>query len=60
MQNSAFRKFMVDVVQNLEPQFFKKGTVMINEMDEVIDIKFVHNGSIGVGYELNKLKKVVI
>jgi len=30
------------------------------EMDEVLDIKFINIGSVGVGYEINKIKKIVV
>ena len=33
---------------------------MINELDEASQIIFVHKGKCGVGYELNKIKKVAI
>jgi len=29
-------------------------------MGEVRDMKFIYSGSIGLGYELNKIKKVMI
>ncbi len=60
MQNPLFRNFMIEVVMNLEPLSMHKGTEMINEMDEVNEIIFVHKGNVGVGYELNKIKKMVI
>ena len=33
---------------------------MVTEMDEVNEVTFVYEGNVGVGYELNKLKKIVI
>jgi len=33
---------------------------MLNELDEVGEIYFIYKGNIGVGYELNKFKKVVL
>ena len=50
---------MLQIVRNLEPQQWLNAEVMINELDEAGQIIFVHKGKIGVGYELNKIKKVV-
>jgi len=60
MTDPNFRNLMIGVVQNLEPLHMKKGVIILNELDEVGEIMFVCDGSIGVGYELNKFKKVVL
>ena len=41
MQNADYRNFMLLIVQNLEPQHWLKGSVMINELDEAGQIIFV-------------------
>ena len=33
---------------------------MINELDEIGEITFVHKGKVGVGFEINRMKKVVV
>jgi len=59
MQSTNFRNFLIQVIYNLEPYHLQKGVIMVNELDEIGEIIFVHQGSVGIGYELNKFKKVV-
>jgi len=34
--------------------------IIVNELDELGEIYFVYKGNVGVGYEINKFKKVVL
>ena len=60
MTNPVYRAFMIEVVQNLEPYHQPKGVLLVNELDEVGEILFVQQGSIGVGYEINRMKRIVL
>ena len=60
MTDPNFRNFMYSVVLVLEPDYCNKRTIMLNELDEVHQITFVHKGDVGVGYELNKFNKIVL
>lgn len=53
-QDTTYRDFMMQILTKLEPRFYKKKTVIIDEMDEMIEILFVEKGSIIIGYEINK------
>ena len=44
----------------MEPLHLGLGTILMDELDEVGEITFVHKGKIGVGYEINKMKKLCI
>jgi len=50
----------MQVLTQLEPRFYKRKTIIIDEMDEMIEIFFVDKGSIIIGYEINKQKKYCI
>ena len=45
-------------VIHTKPRFEKKGTTLINELDEFGEITFIEKGKIGIGYEINKHKKL--
>jgi len=51
---------MIEVVQNLEPIHHPKGVLLVGELDEVGEIIFAHKGEVGVGYEINKIKRIVL
>jgi len=60
MTNPVYRAFMIEVVQNLEPYHQPTGVLLVNELDEVGEILFVQKGGIGVGYEINRMKRIVL
>ena len=60
MTNANYRNFIYDVIRVIEPNYYKKGTILLSELDEVNSIMFVHKGDIGVGFEINKIKKIKI
>ena len=59
MTNNNFRDFLIAIIYNLEPNHYKRGVVIGSELDEFGEIIFVYDGSIGIGYELNKFRKIV-
>lgn len=44
-------------MENLEVRFYKKGEILINELDECSEVLFVLEGLYNVGYEINKIVK---
>jgi len=48
------------VLNNLFPRHEPKGTIVINELDEFGEVTFVCKGKVGIGYEINKVKKYCI
>ena len=60
MQDPLYRNFMISLIQNLEPVRYRKGYTMISELDEVHQLTFIHKGKVGIGFEINKMKKVAI
>jgi len=43
---------------HLMPRYEIKGTLLINELDEYGEVTFCHKGIVGIGYEINKFKKI--
>ena len=60
MHDPDYRQFMLELVQNLEPLSHPAGTILMDELDEVGELTFVHKGKVAVGYELNKVRKLCI
>ena len=58
MIDNPYRDFIIRILTSLEPRFEKKGTTLINELDEFGEITFIEKGKIGIGYEINKHKKL--
>ena len=58
MTNPNFRSFMYQIVQNIEPNEIVKGIEIVSEMQDVGEITFVVEGTIGIGYEINKIKRI--
>jgi hypothetical protein len=51
---------MLCVLTHLEPRFEAKGTVMIDEMDEVSEVLFITKGAVDIGYVLNYKTNYVV
>ena len=51
---------LIMVLNNLFPRHEPKGTIVINELDEFGEVTFVCKGKVGIGYEINKVKKYCI
>ena len=43
-KNQEYRNFMLDIMLNLEPVQYSKGTIIINELDEVNEVIFIEKG----------------
>ena len=48
------------ILNNLSPRREEAGTIIINELDEFGEVTFVCQGKVGLGYEINKVKKFCI
>ena len=57
--DEAYRNFMFEVLSFLEPRKEAKGRVLLCENDEVNEVLFFDHGIYAVGYELNKVVKLV-
>lgn len=55
-----YQFFMIQMLQLLEPRHEVKGQTIIEELNEVNEIIFMTKGKIGVGYEINKSKRLVL
>lgn len=53
-QDMPYRDFMMQVLRSLEPRFYKKKTILVDELDEQLEIIFIDKGETLIGYEINK------
>ena len=51
---------MIALLRHLEPRCEPKGTVLYEELEEITEIFFVSNGTMDIGYEINKQRKYVL
>ena len=51
---------MIELLKNLEPRREKKGSVLFEELEEITEIFFISQGTIDIGYEINKTTKYVL
>ena len=58
-RDDEYSEFMITLMRNLKPRFYKAGKVFINELDSVIELNFLTHGSFAVGFELNKTKQFI-
>lgn len=59
-EDQAYREFMIALLRNLEPRFEPKWTILYQELEEISEIFFVSNGTMDIGYEINKQRKYVL
>ena len=55
-----YRDFMMQLLMMLEPREEAKGTIFLEELEEINELIFVNTGKVGVGYEINKQKFVCL
>jgi hypothetical protein len=51
---------MICCLTHLEPRFEGRGTILLDEMDEISEVLFITKGKIDIGYVLNYKTKYVI
>ena len=51
---------MTRLLMSLEPRFETRGTILIDELDEVSEITFVTHGQCVIGFDFNKEKKMIV
>lgn len=49
-----YREFMMKVLTSLEPRREKAGSILFEELEEVNETFFISQGSVDIGYEINK------
>ena len=49
-----YESFMIHLVQQLEPVRYQSGQIIIYELDSVDGVHFTMEGSIDIGYEINR------
>ena len=57
MAHDQYRDMMVMLVTNLEPIHYKKGNILLNQLEESGAVLFISKGKIGFGYEINRVQK---
>ena len=60
MMDNVYREFIIKVLTCLEPRSELAGSTLINELDEYNEITFIEKGKMGLGYEINKVKKLPV
>ena len=55
-KEEQYKDFMIKLLYSLEPRFIKRRETILDEFDECREIIFVMQGSVVVGYEINKVK----
>jgi hypothetical protein len=58
MLDDEYRQTIISVLTKLEPIFERNSTVLVSELDEFNIITFITTGKVGIGYEINKYKKI--
>ena len=58
MKDSVYREFMINLLTNLEPIFGPMGSSLAVELDEMGQVIFITKGKVGLGCEVNKIKKL--
>ena len=48
---------MIAILVSLEPRHYNDNLILYEELDNVMEMKFVMKGSFRVGYEINKTKR---
>jgi hypothetical protein len=58
-RDEMYSEFMISLMSKLKPRFYKVGKVFINELDTIVELNFLIQGSYAVGFEVNKTKQFV-
>lgn len=58
--DQIYREFMISILCNLEPRREKRGAILFEELEEIAEIFFVSQGTIDIGYEINRQRKFVL
>ena len=51
---------MIRILSCIEPRIEKIGSILFEELDEINEVIFVMNGTIDIGFEINKIRKYVL
>ena len=58
--DDEYSDFMIMIMKCLKPRRYLGGSVIYEELEEVLEITFVMSGTFHCGYEINKIKKLKI
>jgi hypothetical protein len=59
-ENNLYRDFMMHLLKNMHPRKLDHGAIVLNELDEVLEVIFIENGHIDVGFRINDKKRFVL
>lgn len=51
---------MVDVLSSLEPRVEEQNTILFDELEEISEVLFIHDGTYEIGFEINYQTKFVL
>ena len=51
---------MIQILQYLEPRIEVAGIILFDELDEVNEVIFIMQGTVDMGFELNKMRKIAL
>ena len=57
--NEHYQEFMVDILNKLETVRLKKNEIIYHELQDVTMVFFIGDGSIDLGYDINRVTKYV-
>lgn len=58
--DQVYSNFIIDFLQMLTPRKIQKGCKIFVEQEEVDELLFVMKGSYAIGFEINKIEKMII
>ena len=47
-------------MRNLEPRIELEGSIIFKELDEINELIFILNGTIDIGFDINKIRRYVL
>jgi hypothetical protein len=58
-ENEQYQSFMVHFMQKLETIYIQKDQVILGELEDVQTVTFMAEGSVDLGYDINRVTKYV-
>jgi hypothetical protein len=54
--DQSYRDFMMEILRCLNPRREESGYLLMDELEECLEIFFLMKGTVGVGFEINKIR----
>ena len=54
--DQSYRDFMMEILRCLNPRREECGYLLMDELEECLEIFFLMKGTVGVGFEINKIR----